>query len=133
MTVELKEHVERIISDHDAMNLERIRMLEKQVVSLEQLISARLGAQALAVQKQEAAYNARFESVNEWRATFGDVANSAVSQDVFAARMDETGRRLNVVEQKQASQEGRSAGQTAGMGLVVLILSIVAQLLDLGG
>jgi tetrahydromethanopterin S-methyltransferase subunit G len=71
--------------------------------------------------------------VNEWRQTFGDIANKGVTQDMFNTRYDEITRRLNVIEQALANMVGKTLGYSAGVGAVVLIIAIVTQLLNLGG
>lgn len=123
--VSLKEHFERLVNEQEARNIERIK-------ALQELTDAKLQALALAVEKQETAYNLRFANVNEWREAFEDVVNRAVSQDIFSASREDSDRRLSSLEQRLANIDGRIIGLGA-IGALIVILSIVAQLLNLGG
>lgn len=125
------------------------------IITLKEYFEARLDSLALAVDKQEAAYNIRFENLNEWRGTYGDLVNKAVTKVIFDQRMGELERRINDVDLRQSKElsdleqrhtrqigsleqrvsniDGRILGYSAGVGAVVLIIAIVAQLLNLGG
>jgi hypothetical protein len=133
MEVSLQEHFEALLLAQEALHRHDIIALERQIANLRELVDAKQQSLALAVEKQESAYNIRFEGVNEWRQTFGDIANKGVPQDMFNARYDEITRRLNVIEQQLANMVGKTLGYSAGVGAVVLIIAIVTQLLNLGG
>lgn len=143
-TIPLKEYIESLLtaqreyfkSLHDAQeqrHQHHIAMLNSRVAALQELVNEKQSSLALAVEKQEKAYDIRFAGVNEWRQTFGDMANRAVTQDMFLARQDESTRRLNNIEQRLANFDGRILGYSAGVGLVVLIIAIGTQLLNIGG
>lgn len=102
---------------------------EVQIKALEELLDARLDALAIAVTKQEQAYNLRFESVNEWRQTYGDLANRAVSLEVFVAKTEDFERRLSAIESKQANVDGRIIGWSAGMGFLVMLIGFLSGLI----
>lgn len=118
--VSLKDYFERVIAELEHRNHERTQ-------SLELLIEARRQALALAVEKQEAAYNARFEGVNEFRASLDDAVKRTVTREYVEARLNEMERRLNTTENRLANFDGRIIGYSAGIGIVVLIISIVSQ------
>lgn len=122
MDVSLKEHLEARIDEQ-----------AERILALERLMDAKQRALALAVEKQEAAYNVRFEGVNEWRQTFGDLVSGSVTREVFDSRLSEIDRRLNATENRLANYDGRIIGYSAGVGLIVLIISIATQLINFGG
>lgn len=107
--------------------------LEAEIASLRELMKSEQGGLALAVKKQEDAYNARFEGVNEFRAALDDAVNRAASREYVDAKFGDMERRLNAIESRMANLDGRIVGYSAGVGLVVLIISIVSQLLNVGG
>lgn len=118
--VSLKDYFERVIAEIERRNQERTQ-------SLELLIEARRQALALAVEKQEAAYNDRFEGVNEFRASLDDAVKRTVTREYVEARLNDMERRLNTTESRLANFDGRIIGYSAGIGIVVLIISIVSQ------
>lgn len=107
--------------------------LRAEIAALRELMKAEQGSLALAVKKQEDAYNARFEGVNEFRAALDDAVNRAASREYVDAKFSDIERRLNVLESKLANYDGRVLGYSAGVGLVVLIISIATQLINFGG
>lgn len=131
--VTLKEYIERVISEHEQRNLDRIRSLERQVVELERLIEAKQLALALAVEKQEAAYDIRFAGVNEFRASLNDALNRSVTREFVDTKMAELERRLGMTENRLSSIDGRILGYSAGVGFVVLVIALVSQLINWGG
>lgn len=133
MCVSLREHFEALLEQQETKSQERIRNLEHKIAALEALVEAKQEALALATKVQASTMESRLAGVNEWRQTFGDVANRAVSQDVFGARYDEIGRRLNAIEQLQAGQTGRIVGFSSGVSFLALIIGIIIQLIVFGG
>lgn len=118
--VTLKEYFERVINEQELRTHERIRALEL-------LIDAKQRALALAVEKQEAAYDARFANVNEFRASLNDAINRAVPREYVDTRLNDMERRIGALESRLANFDGRIIGYSAGIGIVVLIISIVSQ------
>lgn len=110
-----------------------IYYLEKRILSLEKLMDAKFDAQKQAVETANAAMQARFESVNEFRAAMGDQAQKFVTRDVVDANFKDLTRRLGSLEERMAGYDGRIIGWSAGSAAVVLVIAIVAQLLNLGG
>lgn len=90
-------------------------------------------AQAVAIIKSEDAYNARFASANEFRASLDDMTRQMVTREFVDTRLEGVDHRVGQVENRLSNYDGRILGTSAGIGLVVLIISIVAQLLGLGG
>lgn len=105
----------------------KIASTERQIVALDELMDAKLEALALAVSKQEQAYNLRFEGVNEWRQTYADLVSKAISRETFDTKMEEFNRRMGAAESRLSNFDGRIIGYSAGIGIVVLIISIVIQ------
>lgn len=124
--ITLRDYIERVVSEHERRNYERF-------ASLEALIEARLQALALAVEKQERAYNARFEGVNEFRQSLDDTVKRSVTRESVDVRFDELMRRVSRLENENANRTGQAIGYAAGVGLVMLIISIVASYVLLGG
>jgi len=140
MTVELKEFIKEIINEQEKANLERIRGLERDLARLEQLVASKMEAQQLAIQKAEVSIRERFAGVNEFRAALSDLTREYVTRAVIEAKfMAQTEKiagidaRLTTVLSRLANLDGRIIGYSAGIGMVVLIISIVSQLLNLGG
>ena len=130
--VPLKEYIERRIDEHQSNELERIRTLESKILALERLIDAKLSGMQMAVIKQEAAYDERFEKVNEFRESLNDVAKRQVPQTVFdafkevtAANYDMQSRRISNMENRLSSIDGKIIGWSGGVGFVVLIITVV--------
>lgn len=132
-TVDLKEYFEALLVAQNQLHKQDVAALEREVANMRELVATRQEALALAVEKQENAYDIRFAGVNEWRQTFGDIANKAVSQDVFNARYNENDRRLNALEQRLANYDGRIIGYSAVFAVAALIIAIAAQFLGIGG
>lgn len=133
MCVSLREHFEALLEQQETKSQERVKNLEHKIAALEALIDAKQEALALATQVQASTMESRLAGVNEWRQTFGDVANRAVSQDVFNVKQDEVGRRLNSIEQLLAGQTGRIVGFSSGVSFLALIIGIIIQLIVFGG
>lgn len=128
-----RECIEHLLAQHEQVSQERTRCLERDLARLEQLMEARMMAQATAVMKSEDAYNARFASANEFRASLDDMTRNMVNRDYVDTRFNEHSRRTNAVENRLANYDGRALGYSAGIGIVVLIISIATQLVGLGG
>jgi len=63
--------------------------LQAEIDALRVLITAELRALALAVNKQENAYDERFRGVNEFRAALDDAANRAATREYVDAKLSE--------------------------------------------
>lgn len=110
-----------------------IRYLERRIDELEKLMDTKFESQERAVDTAQDAMEQRFESVNEFRATLSDQTANFVTREVVDAIVNELSRRVGSLESRMSAYDGRIIGYSAGVGLVVLILSIVAQVLNLGG
>jgi hypothetical protein len=156
-TVPLKEYIEALMAAQDTRHRQDTAALREQIVALETLVDAKQEALAIAVKVQAETMESRLIGMNEWRQTFGDLVNRAVSRDVFDGRALEVNRRLLGIETKLASAEGMAPlvtrhdaaiatlrewqakinGQftTWGVALTVLatLIAIVARFIKLGG
>lgn len=113
--VALKEYIEKLIAAQADLTNERFQAAQK------------------AIEKSEAAYQARFESVNEFRQTLTDQTASFVTREAVDLKIEPIYRRLEKLENDFSRLEGRMVGYSAGFGVVVLIISVVIQLVNFGG
>jgi hypothetical protein len=160
-TVTLKEHLEAEITANRAyferLFAERDRQVTEQAKALAVSVEDKRQALALAVEKQEKAYDIRFANVNEWRQTFGDLVSKGATREYVDARLAEQDRRLAAIETKQAAiaaaiadinglkeavadlkqWQSRINGQFAVWAVVLTLLSaviaILARFINLGG
>jgi hypothetical protein len=155
--VSLKEHFEALLAAQDTRHRQDTAALREQIAALEALVDAKQKALAIAVEVQATTMEGRLVGMNEWRQTFGDLVNRAVSRDVFDNRSLEVNRRLLAIETKLAltdnigplvarhdtaistlrEWQARINGQFAtwGIGLTVLatVIALVARFVKLGG
>lgn len=115
----------------------RIQELEKLTFSsldnLERTMTSQFQSQQKAVEVANQAMQARLAGVNEFRAAMGDQIATYIPRSTAEAKFKEQERRITSLERSLSEFNGRLIGYTAGMGAVVLIISIVSQLLNLGG
>ena len=129
--ITLKEFIDKALADRDARNLERIRALERDIQRLQELVEARMAAQALALEKSEDAYNARFLAANEFRASLEDFSKRSVTRDYVDTKFESLIERITNVESRLSNIDGRVIGYSAGVGAVVLIIAIVIQIVNI--
>jgi chromosome segregation ATPase len=126
-SVTLRDYIERVIGETEEKNKERIRALERQVADLERLLESRMRAQAMAVDKAAAGYDARFASANEFRQAMQDLSATFATRENIDQRLTENGRRLNAIESRLSNLDGRIVGWSAGVGFLVLVITLIIQ------
>ena len=124
-----EQHFTHILDERKRQHDSDIENLRRQITSLEKLVDAKFMAQSEAVLTATVAMNARFESVNEFRAALSDQSRTFVTRQ----ELSDIERRINKVENRLSEMDGRVVGWSAGIGLVVLIISITTQFINIGG
>jgi hypothetical protein len=118
-SISLKEHIERILGEMD-------KRYEQRFAASQKASSDALAATEKAIDKQDAASEKRFASVNEFRATLSDQAAQllprAEAQVEFKALRD----RLDAITLRQERSEGKSTGLSAGWGYLVGLIGFLA-------
>ena len=125
--VTLRDYIERVVNEQEERNKDRIRALERQVADLERLLDAKFVAQNHAVDKAAAGYDARFASANEFRRAMQDLSGTFATREIVDQQIAENGRRLNAVENRLANIDGRVIGWSAGVGFLVLVITLIIQ------
>jgi chromosome condensin MukBEF ATPase and DNA-binding subunit MukB len=129
-------HLEKVVAngfaEQDARHRERMRAVEHDIKRLQELIDAKMTAQAIALEKSEAAYNARFANANEFRASLEDFSKRSVTRDYVDTRFNALVERISALESRLSNFDGRIIGYSAGIGAVVLIIAIILQFLEIG-
>lgn len=120
---------EQFSTQHD----KDIRYLEQRIADLEKLMEAKFEAQQQAVEAAEVITQARFESVNEFRATIAKQVQNFALQESVNTDFQNQSERIGSLEERMAGYDGRIIGWSAGSAAIVLILAIIAQLTNLGG
>ena len=67
--------------------------------------------------------------MSEFRAALSDQSRTFVTRQ----ELSDIERRINKVENRLSEMDGRVVGWSAGIGLVVLIISITTQFINIGG
>ena len=116
--ISLREYVERLIQLHDVRYAQRFDAQEKAVL-------AALAAAKEAVIKAEAAYEKRFESVNEFRKLVED-------QQVRFMAKGEAMQRLDALEKQIEGLIAERAGIKGGWGYAVGVLGAIAVIIGIG-
>jgi hypothetical protein len=124
MDVALKEYIDRLFEEQEKQNIARYTALEKLVLS-------KFEAMNKAIDKSDKAYDARFLLANEFRQAMSDLTATFITREAESIIHKEQERRMNSVERSISKMDGRTIGYSAGIGLVVLIISIVIQFVNL--
>lgn len=98
--VSLKEHILKLMDEHDKQHELIAQALEKANEGL--------------TQKQKDA--------NEWRATIGDFRDKTISRKEFDEYKNGQGLRIGIIERSKAKIDG-------GLAVVIFIISVVASLI----
>lgn len=106
--------------------------LEREIARLEQVIQAKMDAQEKALGVAQATLRDRFASVNEFRAALSDLTNAFEPRAVIDAKFKSLENKMSALEKQQANINGRIIGYSAGIGGMVLVISIVLQLINFG-
>lgn len=135
--IALREYFEMLLDQSEKRNVERVVALEKQttllVAGLKELAASQLKAQEIAIEKSAAQYDSRFALANEFRNAMSDLSGTFITKNVVDEKFESGSIRIGLLEQRLANIDGRIIGYSAGIGVVVLIISIVSQLLNIGG
>lgn len=102
-----------------------VRYLNSKIEGLEKLMNARFVSQEKARKISSTAIDARFESVNEFRATLSDQTKDFVTREVIESTNKDVERRISEIESRLAGYDGRIIGWSAGIGFLVLVISFV--------
>lgn len=127
----LEKTIDKRMAESDKRYQERIRAVERDILRLQELVDAKMAAQAMALEKSEDAYNARFANANEFRASLEDFANRSVSRDYVDTRFNSLIERVGLLESRISNIDGRIIGYSAGIGAVVLIIAVIIELMGL--
>lgn len=124
--VSLREHFEALMVAQEQRH-------QADMAGLKELMDTRFVAQETAVIKSEDSYNSRFALANEFRSAMSDLSGTFATKKTVDEKSEESGRRIGAIENRLANLDGRMIGYSAGVGLVVLIISIATQLINFGG
>jgi hypothetical protein len=89
-------------------------------VSLRDYVDARFNAIQLTIEKQDAASEHRFTSINEFRAVLGDQQRTFINRREHDALLD----RVTVLERAAANSAGKNSGITVVWGVIVSVVLI---------
>jgi len=127
----LYEHFNKLFAEKDLRDDQRFKAQEKAVESAlkaqQDSVSAALNSADRAVQKSEAAYNDRFNSVNEFRGQISDQTKEFPSKVVVDAQVSALQLQLNALTSRMDRREGSGSGLhtgwivgTGALGLLLL-------------
>jgi hypothetical protein len=89
-------------------------------VSWRDYVDARFDAMLRAVEKQDAASEHRFTSINEFRAVLGDQQRTFINRHEHDMLLD----RVTVLEKAAANSAGKNSGITVVWGVIVSVVLI---------
>jgi hypothetical protein len=102
------------------------KALDAALASQKEATANALAAADRAVTKAEDASNKRFDSVNEFRQTLTDQANSFVSKDAYKAMEDKVSALTSRLDNIRSSAEGAGKLWAMIVGVVFLVLAVAA-------
>lgn len=104
---------------------EQIRQV-RQVIELNgKAVDAAFAASEKAILKAETAAERRFESVNEFRAQLADQTQTFMPREVAEAKIDEVGKKVDDLTSRVNVTQGKAAGVSASVGLMIAVAAIV--------
>lgn len=110
--------LERHISD-------QVKQIETVIMMGTQQVDAAFAASEKAILKAETATERRFESVNEFRAQLASQTASFMPREVAEARLGEIVTKLEDVQRRLDTTQGRAAGITGSVGLMIAVSGVV--------
>jgi uncharacterized protein with von Willebrand factor type A (vWA) domain len=99
--------------------------------AMQQAVDAAFASSQRAIDKTNEALEARFEGVNEFRATLSDQASNFVTKDALAsltdklqAAIDQNRKDLDALEKRLDLKEGQEAGSRLTTGTLVTVITV---------
>lgn len=135
IAVSLRDYVERLIAEHDRLNVHRDSTLRERIHSLHELFRAEQAAAAKAIEKAEVANQRHFESINGLNDRLERQAALMPTRDYVDTQLatltrnikEESARtdaRLTTLEHWRSSAEGKVWGISFAVGLLFTLVNI---------
>jgi chromosome segregation ATPase len=122
--------IKAILEERDRRYAESFQNLDRRIedmgTQLRREVASALASAKEAISKQEDAYNARFQSINEFRQTLSDQTATFIPRSEAENRIEEVKDKIDALSASYDISRGKSQGLQAGWGYFVAICGMFA-------